>query len=70
MPATSTTALQPSGSEIRAAREALGLTRAELAVAAEASEQSVVRWELGHSRPRQTAMRRVVATLWPESGAA
>jgi transcriptional regulator with XRE-family HTH domain len=48
---------------IRAAREKLGLTRAELASQAGVSVRNIENWEQGHRRPRIDVVLRLASIL-------
>jgi DNA-binding transcriptional regulator YiaG len=46
-----------NGGDVRALREALGLTQAEMGAALKMSPLSVLRWENGQARPSRLARR-------------
>lgn len=52
-----------TGSEIRAAREALGLRQLDLARIAGVTRAAVSRWERGADRPSPDSLRRISGAL-------
>lgn len=52
-----------TGPDLRARREALGLSRLQLAVSADVSPDSIYRWEQGRASPRPAIARAIVAAL-------
>jgi DNA-binding transcriptional regulator YiaG len=57
-----------TGDEIKAEREARGLTQAQLAALAEVSRKSIVEWEAEVSAPRRTSLAKLQAVFDSLSG--
>lgn len=53
----------PTGRQIAAARELLGLTRADLATVAGVHRNTIISWETGERLPRRETYARVMQAL-------
>jgi len=53
----------PTGRQIAAARELLGMTRADLAVVAGVHRNTIISWETGERLPRRETYSRVLRAI-------